>query len=280
VKEGPQDLFVFRVLASGSSGNAFLLRTDTATLLFEAGLRLPRLSKYLASEGIAASDLSAVLVSHEHRDHCVGAEELASEHGTPVIANEQVLRACGLAHLACVDAMPVGQTRRFGDIEVTSFPLEHDAIRHVGFFVRSQGRTLTIATDTGKATGDLRDAVSESDLVVIEANHDLHMLQTGPYPYHLRRRVGGPRGHLSNLQAGGIIVKHVKRPDVRVWLAHLSKENNTPLLALRTVRRVLQGEGMTLNVEVAQRDRPSLRWTGAPRPRQLSLWQHEGSVVA
>jgi phosphoribosyl 1,2-cyclic phosphodiesterase len=280
VKEGPQDLFVFRVLASGSSGNAFVLRTNASTLLFEAGLRLPRLTKYLAAEGISASDLSAVLISHEHRDHCVGAEEIASEHGVPLYANEQVLRACGLAHLACVDVMPVAQTKSFGDIEVTSFPLEHDAVRHVGFFVRSQGRTLTIATDTGRATADLREAVSESDLVVIEANHDLEMLQRGPYPYHLRRRVGGPRGHLSNLQAGSIIVKNVKRTDVHVWLAHLSKENNTPVLALRTVKRMLQGEGMTLNVEVALRDRPSLRWTGVPKPQQLSLFQNEACAVA
>jgi phosphoribosyl 1,2-cyclic phosphodiesterase len=233
------------------------------------------LTKYLAGEGVLVADLSAILISHEHRDHCVGAEDIASEHGIPLCANEEVLRACRLTHLSCVDPVRIGQTRRFGDVEVTTFPLEHDAAGHVGFFIRSQGRTLTVATDTGRPNGDLKDAVSQSDLVVIEANHDLQMLQNGPYPFHLRRRVGGPRGHLSNAQTGAIILKSVKRADVNVWLAHLSRENNTPGVALRTVKGMLQREGMSVDVQVAQRDRPSLRWTGAPRPSQLSLFLDE-----
>lgn len=264
---------LFRALASGSSGNAYVLRTPRTTLLFEAGLRLPALSRALAAESLSPEDLSAVLISHEHRDHCVAAEDLATRHHVPVYANEDVLRAVGVAGLPEASVLEVGRPTMFGDIEITTFPVSHDAVRPVGYIARHDGRTIVIATDLGNATPEVVDAVGQADLLVLEANHDTEMLNNGRYPYHLRRRVSGPTGHLSNSQAATVLVKHVKGEDVDVWLAHLSKENNTPSLALRTVQRSLRAVGLdSLSVGVALRDRPSLRWTGQGRPRQLSLF--------
>jgi phosphoribosyl 1,2-cyclic phosphodiesterase len=268
-------LFVFRALASGSSGNAFVLRTEKVTLLFDAGLRLPLLQKHLAAEGIALEEVSAVLLSHEHRDHCVAAVDIAKKYGIPIVANAEVLHACGLTGLREAETMEVDRPTLFGDVEVTSFPISHDAVRPVGFFACTQGRSIAIATDTGNATPQMLDAIAASDLIVVEANHDVEMLQSGRYPQHLRRRVAGPTGHLSNHQTAGILARCVQRPDVEVWLAHLSKENNTQALALKTVRRTLKAIGLALSVDVAQRDRPSLRWTGLARPQQLSLFGAE-----
>jgi phosphoribosyl 1,2-cyclic phosphodiesterase len=266
-------LFVFRALASGSSGNSYLLRTPGATLLFDAGLRLNALRTHLAAEGIDPSAITALLISHEHRDHCAGAQDLATKYRIPVCANSEVLQAAGLSGLPSAEVMDVGKPMKFGDVEVTSFPVPHDAVRPVGFVARVQERTITIATDLGSVTDEVIEAVEQADLLVLEANHDTEMLQRGRYPYHLRRRVAGPSGHLSNTQTANALVRHLSRHDVDVWLAHLSKENNTPALALRTVQRALKARGWdSVTVGVAQRDRPSLRWDGIGRPRQLSLF--------
>lgn len=262
----------FRSLASGSSGNAYLLQTDQVRLLFDAGLRLSALTKYLVAEGAGPGQLDAVLLSHEHRDHSAAAPDLARA-GTPVWANEPVLRACGVVGLPAAAVLPVGRPTRFGDVVVTSFPVAHDACRPVGFLIEADGRTLCIATDLGEPNGDLGDAVARADLVVLESNHDPDMLRNGRYPPHLRRRVAGPTGHLSNRQAADVLTRHVSSDETEVWLAHLSKHNNTPGLALRTVGGLLRTIGLgSLPLGIAQRDRPSLTWTGARRPRQLALF--------
>lgn len=266
-------MFVFRALASGSSGNAFLLRTDHVNLLFEAGLRMPALRKGLAAEGLNPDGLSAVLISHEHRDHCLSAGELADVNRLPVCANPEVLRAIGLHGDARSEALSVGRSVRFGDVEVNTFPVAHDSVCPVGFLIQTQGRVIVLATDLGGESAEVTDAVERSDLVVLEANHDREMLLRGPYPYHLRKRVAGPTGHLSNSQAANILVRHVKSDQVEVWLAHLSKQNNSPALAVKTVTRSLKAVGLGgIVVGVAERDRASLRWNGSARPRQLSLF--------
>lgn len=266
-------MFHFRALASGSSGNAFLLQTGKITLLFEAGLRLPTLCRYLAAEGLSPNQLSAVLISHEHRDHCLAAQELAQVYDVPVWANIEVLRAAGLGGLRQAAVLEVGQPMQFGDVEVRSFPVLHDAVCPVGFVIRDGERSIVLATDLGQTSSEVAEAVSDADLVVLEANHDAEMLHQGRYPFHLRRRVAGPTGHLSNAQAASILAKHLRDEHVDVWLAHLSRENNTPTLALKTVGRALKAVGMSsVGLGVAQRDRPSLCWTGAPRLRQLSLF--------
>lgn len=270
------DLFVFRALASGSSGNAFLLRTERSTLLFEAGLRWNTLEKHLRAEGISPGQLSAVLVSHEHRDHCQAAGDLTARYGTPIFANEKVLRATGLHNEKAAAILEVGKSHRFGDVDVTSFAVSHDSVCPVGFIIRVGDRTITLATDLGIPNQEVQDAVNLADLVVLESNHDPDMLRQSRYPSQLRQRVAGPQGHLSNTQAAGILVKHVKHEAVEVWLAHLSKENNTPSLALRTVQRSLKAAGLgAVGVAVAQRDKPSVRWNGVPRPRQLALFVGE-----
>lgn len=270
-------MFHFRALASGSSGNAYLLRTDRSTLLFEAGLRFSTLQRHLVAEGVYPGDLSAILISHEHNDHCQAAGDFTARYGTPIYANEKVLRAAGLHGEKAAAILDVGKPQRFGDVEVTSFDVSHDSVCPVGFIVTVGEKTITIATDLGVPNAEVHDAVGRADLVVLESNHDHDMLRQSRYPTHLRRRVAGPRGHLSNSQAASILVQHIKHEGVDVWLAHLSRENNTPSLAVRTVHTSLRAAGLgAVSVAVAQRDKPSVFWNGVPRPRQLALFAGEG----
>ncbi|MGI8826041.1 MAG: MBL fold metallo-hydrolase [Chloroflexota bacterium] len=270
-------MLLLRALASGSSGNAYVLRTDRVTLLFDAGLRIPKLERALQCEDMCIGAISAVLISHEHRDHCLAARELASDYSVPVLANEQALRAAHLDNLALAEVLPVGKPVRLGDVEVTTFLVSHDAARPVGFLVRHGGKTVVIATDLGVVTNNVCEMVRLADLVILESNHDPQMLHSGRYPVHLRRRIGGPRGHLSNAQAAAVLVRQLRDDHVDVWLAHLSHENNRPSLALEAARRTLQRAGMgTVRVAVALRDRPSLRWTGSQRARQLGLFETQG----
>jgi phosphoribosyl 1,2-cyclic phosphodiesterase len=263
----------FRSLASGSSGNSFLLRTHKTSLLFDAGVRLPSLERYLASEGVAPADLSAVLISHEHRDHCLSALDLAVRYNVPVWANFEVLKAAALHTLSTAAVLEIDKPIMFGDVEVRTFPVPHDAVRPVGFVARVGDRTITIATDLGRATDEVTEAVACADLVVLEANHDPEMLWNGSYPPHLRRRVAGPTGHLANEQCADILVKHAKGEQIEVWLAHLSRNNNTATLALKTVGGILKTMGLGgVRVAVALRDKPSTAWTGVGRPTQLSLF--------
>lgn len=266
-------VFSFRSLASGSSGNAYLLRSGSSTILIDAGLTAKKLARYLHSQDMEPGRLTAILISHEHRDHCIGARDLAREHSVAVWANADVLQAAGLEDLPTARVLPVGQPMVLGDVEVTAFPVQHDAVNPVGFSLRTDKRTVVVVTDLGVPSPPVCSAVAEADLVVIEANHDLELLHRGRYPYHLRARVSGPTGHLSNVQAARVLADCVGDDRTEVWLAHLSKENNSPKLAERTVRGTLSARGLSgVRVGIALRDKPSLVWDGLPRPRQLSLF--------
>lgn len=271
-------MFSFRSLASGSSGNAYLLRSGSAAILIDAGLSPKRLANYLRSEDLAPEHISAVILSHEHHDHCIAAPDLAVKYNVPVWANLEVLRATGLHSAPCARILPVGSPVVVGGVEITAFPVRHDAVNPVGFTLRAHNRTVTIATDLGTVDDTVCEAVARADLVVIEANHDLDMLHRGRYPYHLRARVSGPLGHLSNVQAARMLAHSLRGEQVEVWLAHLSRENNSASLASRTVRGVLHASGLgNVPIAIAQRDKPSLRWDGLPKPRQLSLFSAEAA---
>jgi phosphoribosyl 1,2-cyclic phosphodiesterase len=266
-------LLYFRSLASGSSGNAYLLRTGKVTLLFECGLTMPKLTKCLSAEGLYLRDLSAIFVSHEHRDHCLSVREASVEGSTPVCANIEVLRAMGVHDLATSQVVDVGRPALLGDVEVTGFPVLHDAVSPVGYLIRTDHLTVVLATDLGDESPALGEAMRLADLIVLEANHDVALLHGGSYPYQLQRRVSSSRGHLSNSQAGNIISKYVKSDEVEIWLAHLSKVNNTPKLAVQTVGQALLASGRArLTPRALARDKPSLRWNGTTAPHQLSLF--------
>jgi phosphoribosyl 1,2-cyclic phosphodiesterase len=264
-------------LASGSSGNAYLVVSGSSHVLFDAGLPAPLLERYLRAYGVAARQLSAIFVSHEHTDHLCGAGALARRYRLPVFATAGTLRA-GAAVLGPLPdrrELAPGGTEQVGALLVRTFPVAHDAAEPVGFRVSGDGTTIGLCTDLGQITPVVRGALAAADLLVIEANHDHERLWNGPYPWPLKRRVAGPTGHLSNSDTAEFVQALAQeRPPHTVWLAHLSATNNTPALARGAVRTALAAVGQSaIPVEIVGRDRPSLSWDGtAPAPaRQLAL---------
>lgn len=260
-------------LSSGSSGNCYLIQEGNSLLLLEAGVGVRRVQRELAALGFAASDLSAILASHEHTDHWRSAVALARRLHLPVVCTEGSWKSAGEGSTAPVLPLRSGGSVALGEIVVEAFSLSHDAREPVGFLLRSDGATLCLATDTGRMTEEIVERALAADLVILEANHDVEMLVRGPYPAYLKKRILGDRGHLSNEEAGRTIARLSRGRPRRFWLAHLSDTNNSPQVALDSVQTLLRREGLEeLKVEVALRDRRSLVWDSAGEAAQLQLF--------
>lgn len=238
-------LFQVAVLASGSKGNSVVVRTMHTSLLVDAGVSRKRIFDALQQLSLQPSQLSAILVSHEHSDHIGGIPVIAKQVHTPVHMTEPTWRACAsrLGPLAAevVHFCP-GTAFTVGDIVVTPFSASHDAVDGCHFLlapVDQPERRLAVVTDAGFLTNLLVTKLHGVSTLVLESNHDLRMLMDGPYPWDLKQRIRGRQGHLSNDQAVGLIGQ-IMHPGLRnLILAHLSEINNTPELARATMRQYL-----------------------------------------
>ncbi len=265
-------------LASGSSGNAYLVGAGTTRVLLDAGLPAPVLERYLRGQGVGAARLAAIFVSHEHTDHLCGVGGLARRHRLPVFATPGTFRAGAdpLGRLPEPIELAVDRPVQVGSLVIRPFPVAHDAAEPVAFCVEGDGFRIGLCTDLGQVTPAVRAALAGVDLLIIEANHDRERLRSGPYHWALKRRVGGPTGHLSNSEAAALVQELATiQPPHAVWLAHLSTTNNTPDLARTEVQTALAQIGhAALPVAVVGRDRPSLAWdsaTVAARPSATSV---------
>lgn len=253
----------FCSLYSGSSGNSIFLGFGSTRLLVDAGLSAKRIIEALVSIGEKPSELSAVLVTHEHSDHIKGVGILSRKFNLPIYANHNTWAAMGSC-IGPVDSCNraffcTGAEFNIGDIIIKAFPTPHDACDPVGYSFFAEEKKITVATDIGHMDPELLGCLEDSDLLLLESNHDLEMLRIGPYPWHLKRRIAGDRGHLSNEVAGKVIAHMAEKGTKRFLLGHLSKENNFPELAYQTVcnalheRSILAGTDILL--DVALRDR-------------------------
>lgn len=253
-------------LASGSSGNSFLLEAGEVKLLFDAGLSAATLERYLRQRGVSPYQLAAIFVSHEHIDHLRGAGMLARRYKLPIVASEGTfLAGAGATQFGTLPekvVQLVGSEVYIGGVTVRTFSVSHDAAETVGFWIEAGGYNIVICTDLGCETESIREPLQRADLLALEANHDVQRLWRGPYHPALKRRVAGDRGHLSNAEAARLISELARdgRPRT-IWLAHLSAANNTPALAHAAVTEPLDREDCThLEVAVLARDRPSHIW--------------------
>jgi phosphoribosyl 1,2-cyclic phosphodiesterase len=261
-------------LGSGSSGNALLVQTAGAVLLVDCGVGVRRLQRALAAVSLTIADIDAVLISHEHSDHI---QELPRF----IRQDTAVLSTRGSAHAANVPTHLWEETRhhhpvRLADVEVVAIPVCHDAAEPCGFLIRSAAGSVTVVTDLGCSSPAAIDAIAESRLVVLEANHDEAMLRRGPYPERLQRRILSDSGHLSNAGCAELLAQAIRgstRPPT-VWLAHLSETNNRPHLAKQTVERRLSQAGLRLDLHALPRREINETWspdTAKPGIAQLSL---------
>lgn len=235
-------MFCFHTLASGSGGNATLVCGGGTNILIDAGISWRRITTALRGLGLVPEDLSAVLITHEHSDHTAGIATMVKHSTVPVYASRGTAR-----RLAASIAFPDGRLRSFsagdsmeiGSLMCRSFPTPHDAADSVGYTVESDGCKLALVTDLGYVTSGVRGAVLGANALIVEANHDVDWVRSGPYPYLLQQRILGDRGHLSNEAGAELAVQAVQAGAKTVVLAHLSSENNTHARALDvTVRRL------------------------------------------
>lgn len=259
-------------IASGSSGNAYLVRAGDTALLVECGIPLSKITGFLRSIGVSPHDLAGVLVTHDHSDHAKSARQLSDTFQVPVFATEGTLGCVSLRDAPLARPITCERPFRIGDVEVLAFQVPHDAREPVGFKLTAQAATVTVTTDLGFVPREVQRHLQDNDLLILEANHDLEMLQSGPYPAFLKRRVLGQHGHISNAAAAEALSACRDRVAPEVWLAHLSPVNNRPHVALAEVQTHLASRDLAhVTVRVAERHRPSLHWISDPRDHQLSL---------
>lgn len=235
----------FVPLGSGSRGNATLVELGSRRLLIDAGLSARALSQRLEGLGVAPGQIEAVFLTHEHGDHARGVERFSRQAGVPVVCHPATLDALDLSPSHLASWMPIPDDGRvdLGSVQVEAFPVPHDAAQPLGFVFHGEGMRVGVVTDIGHATTLVLERLRGCHLLMIESNHDDALLRDGRYPWHLKQRVGGRMGHLSNDEAAAIL-RHVVVDDCRaVVLAHLSEENNRPDLARRTAALALAEAG-------------------------------------
>lgn len=252
-------------LFSGSSGNSIYITNRTTHILVDAGLSGKRIEESIQSVGSCMKNIQGILISHEHRDHILGAGILSRRFNIPIYANKKTWdvmgKELGKIPEGCARTFVTGQTFMIGDISVHTFPTPHDAAEPVGFNMTYNGKKVTIATDIGHINGELLSNLVGSDMIMIESNHDIEMLKMGRYPWPLKQRILSDFGHLCNDMAAKVIAYLASFGTEKFLLAHLSKENNFPALAMETVKNALREKsivpGRDVYLNVALRDRAS-----------------------
>ncbi|MBQ1312646.1 MAG: MBL fold metallo-hydrolase [Blautia sp.] len=258
----------FCSIASGSSGNCIYVGTENTHILVDAGISGKRIEAGLGELSLSGKDVDAILVTHEHADHIQGLGVLARKYGIPIYTTPGT--AYILKQQKSLGRLPEGifheirEDERFTikDFTVLPFTIPHDAAQPVGFRVECQEKSVGIATDLGKYNEYIIDRLTGLDAVLLEANHDVNMLEVGPYPYLLKMRILGDRGHLSNENAGKLLCRILHDQMKAIFLGHLSKENNYEALAYQTVcSEVTMGDNPykagDFRIAVAGRDRMS-----------------------
>lgn len=239
------------ILGSGSAGNSIVVGSESGYVLLDAGFSCRELERRLQGVGVATESLRAVVLTHEHGDHCRGAERLARVYDLPLFATRGTLEGCRFSQPRKVRLVPISSGVPFmvDGLEVEAFPVSHDAREPVGLVVADgRGRRLGLVSDLGSSSETVRRRLRGVDILVHETNHDLEMLRTGPYPWSLKRRVASDRGHLSNQAAADDIHELVGERLRWIVLYHLSRTNNLPALAARAVSEVLNKTGSDARV--------------------------------
>lgn len=255
----------FCSFASGSSGNCYMVRYGDTALLIDAGISGKRIFEGLESTDTPLEMVEAVLVTHEHIDHVKSLPILTKKApNIKAYANEKTWESIERKVAEEKKAIfTTGEDFYIGEILVRPFAVSHDAAEPVGFSIYADGRQISVLTDSGCVTDAIFEEIMDADLLVLEANHEVEVLQMCSYPYQTKRRILGDRGHLSNVTAGNCICKLIEAKDKarRILLGHLSRQNNEPELAKMTIGNILQEEdiyiGERLKMDVILRDRIS-----------------------
>lgn len=239
----------FAALSSGSCGNCFYVAEGESAVLIDAGISCKQVISGLNELGENPGKIKGIFLTHEHVDHIRGVDVLARTLQVPVYATKGTLKSefiCSQSDL--LNSIKDDETIKIGKMEINAFSKSHDASQPVSFQIKN-GKTISVITDIGHACKNVQEAVQDSDFLVMESNHDIKMLEQGPYPHFLKKRILGDKGHISNLHSSLCVLEYGASKLKNLMLAHLSETNNTNALALACFRNLLK-ERKDLNPEL------------------------------
>jgi phosphoribosyl 1,2-cyclic phosphodiesterase len=250
------DKLRFQSFGSGSSGNCYYIGNASNGVLIDAGLGVRTIRKYLRNIGLDFENIWGVFVTHDHADHIKAVGTLGEKHRIPIYSTRKVHE--GIQRSYCVTEklyssrkfIEKGESVEVGDFRITAFPISHDASDNVGYTIEYKEKRFTFATDLGYVCNEAAEHLVLADYMVLEANYDEQMLLQGSYPIHLKNRVAGNTGHLSNDQAGRFLAENYQPNLQHVFLCHLSRENNFPELAYTTIQNHLEEKKIIVGKDV------------------------------
>ncbi|MGB7605538.1 MAG: MBL fold metallo-hydrolase [Lutisporaceae bacterium] len=241
-------------LSSGSSGNCIYIGSDSAGLLIDCGISGKEIFEGLKNIGVCTSTIQGILVTHEHSDHTKGIGIVSRKLNIPIYANsktwEGIGDSIGKVKSENIKLFDTGTDFEINEIGIKTFSIPHDAAEPVGFSFIKGNRKVCIATDLGYFSEEVKNNIKASDMVLLEANHDIEMLKVSQYPYFLKRRILSDVGHLSNEAAGNAVLELMDTGVRKVLLGHLSRENNFPELAYETVKSILEENKITVGKDI------------------------------
>lgn len=244
-------MFKFCSLYSGSSGNCSLVQTDTTKILIDAGESTKKITEALISLDINPNNIDGIIITHEHLDHTKGLGNFSKKYDTAVYANKETWNAMPKQ----AEKISNKNINYFtfddfyiGDIKIKAFPIPHDAANPCGFNLYNKNKKMSLVTDVGHINSEIITNLKDSSFLLLESNYEPEVLKCSPYPYNLKKRIEGPNGHLSNIDAGKVISYLSSHGLKNVMLGHLSKENNFPELAYKTVVNELIENNVTENI--------------------------------
>ncbi|MCC6265650.1 MAG: MBL fold metallo-hydrolase [Bryobacterales bacterium] len=264
---GEGSILSVTILASGSTGNATLVSTNRARVLFDAGISRRELYRRLAEVSVDPAEISAVVLSHEHSDHISGLLSLLKHQQShrraplPLFCNARTLGTLDWkGFVPTVELVEAGARFPVADLEIGTFTIPHDAADPMGFVIQAEGQRLGLLTDLGYVPDSIRFHLAGANFLLLESNHDLEMLKVGPYPWSVKQRVMGRNGHLSNDVAASFAAGSLSSELHTLVLGHLSGNNNHPAIARLAMENALNGASLHPRLEVAEREGPVLRF--------------------
>ena len=243
---------MFLSLVSGSSGNASIIKNNDTTILVDCGLSGKKLMMMLDELDIRPDEIDALLITHEHIDHTMGAGVVSRRFNIPIYATKKTHEAMDVGKIRDESVKIIQNNMDFeiGTIGISPFSLSHDAKDPVGYSFFSDGKKYSLATDMGIMSDDILNKISGSDYLMLEANHDVDMLRFGEYPYPLKQRILSDVGHLSNVAAAQTAVRLVQCGTEQIMLGHLSDKNNLPEIAMMETYNLLNDNGISVGKDV------------------------------
>ncbi len=238
---------------SGSNANCILVKQKNYGILIDAGAGIRTLNAALKAADLDIDRIAAIFITHEHSDHIKGLETILKNRNIPLFANEATMSAITerlYFEPRCAQILPTGATAACPDLEVKSFRTPHDSVESVGYTVTDGIRKFSLATDLGVMTKEVFASIGKSHALVLESNYDPYMLQYGPYPAMLKRRISSERGHLSNDDCAKFAAILAAHGTEKIILGHLSQNNNTPELAYKATAQALIENDIKVNSDV------------------------------